>query len=582
MNRVFISHSSEDRDFVNTLAEQLGRDSVWVDLFDLDTGDILPARIAEAVQGAKWFVLVATRASMESSWVRWEVNMALIRSLEKDECRIIVVRIETCQLHPELSPFLAIDCPNDPDKAMRELTALVTTQKGLQTGLGKKMQRQVVNRLGEMAAVERVWYENIPFICLIGVYGIGKTAFVEKAARDLFHMDLAVIRLKDSHGSLRLALELAALLDADFPPSNASEDDLTALSADYVVQLSQNDHLVFFDDVENAMEEDSSLRPFLGKVFDRITKVDALRTPVMLASTRRLTLSSEMKSAFHPMRIERLDDDFMLYCLENWLALVQPRCSAPEREDLRNVLPQLYGYPLAARLAADYIDRYSVEALKKEIRHFKELRIDIAKQLIGRARSQFSDLEMSCLEALAVADAGLSLSEMAASVRGDVEAVRRAVENLVTSLLVSPENGRIQIHSLIKDYFWHKVYQSGRWKEFAQVLGAHMKEKLSSKAEYSKPEFLRLCTMGHRLLLIAGDHKGAAGLVYDFKEDIREAARLLYHAKEDELALQYMNLWLEAKNNDKDIRWLRARCLTRLGKFREAETELASLEKMNY
>jgi tetratricopeptide (TPR) repeat protein len=52
----------------------------------------------------------------------------------------------------------------------------------------------------------------------------------------------------------------------------------------------------------------------------------------------------------------------------------------------------------------------------------------------------------------------------------------------------------------------------------------------------------------------------------------------LYYAREYELSLKYAQAWLYIDPKDNDIRWVGARCLTRLERFKEAEEELEKLQ----
>lgn len=58
--------------------------------------------------------------------------------------------------------------------------------------------------------------------------------------------------------------------------------------------------------------------------------------------------------------------------------------------------------------------------------------------------------------------------------------------------------------------------------------------------------------------------------------------RRLYHARENELALEYVDLWLQAAPKDHRIRWYRARLFTRFSRYPEALQELQTLSNAGY
>ncbi|MBA7495031.1 hypothetical protein ES702_05610 [subsurface metagenome] len=580
----FISHSSEDKAIAERLAHRLGKEKVWVDFWNLDAGDVLPQRIAEAIHASKWFILIASRKAMESRWVRYELNIALIRWIQEADCRIIVMRIDDCKVHTELSPFLRVNCPGKSDEAIQNVAEILLSEEGRAVLAPRERRRRVIDRFSEIAAIERLLHEDIRFIYLCGLYGIGKTTIVERTSEEIFNMPLARFPLTEAHGALRLSLELAAQAKLPFPSPSATQSELIESSRRSVTELMEQGYLVSFDDFENALDEEGHPRQFLVSLFDRVASVRDLQAPIFICTTRTPDLSPLSESArmfSHIMRIRRLTDRDLLYCLQNWLRLALPGQPIPQREKLEGVTPHLFGYPLAARLAAYYIASHSEDALLNEIRYFTQLRIDIAKQLIGRARAQLSHTEVGCLEALAVIDTGASLGELAVALECKPGEVRHAVDKLATTLVVFAEKGRLQIHPIVKDYFWTRVYESGKLKELAYRMGMKAKREVS-EAELGNERFIHFCSKAYRLLAISGNLQEATTLVYRFKEELREVSRRLYHAKDYELALQYMNVWLKAQPEDLGLRWLKARCLTRLERYKDAQSELSQLEKEGY
>lgn len=94
---VFISHSSTDKSrFVEVLARKL-RDNgvkVWYDDWALLPGDSLVDKIfEEGLKGASHFVVVLSADSLKSSWVKEELNNALVRKIEEN-CKLIPIVLD--------------------------------------------------------------------------------------------------------------------------------------------------------------------------------------------------------------------------------------------------------------------------------------------------------------------------------------------------------------------------------------------------------------------------------------------------------------------------------------------------------
>jgi hypothetical protein len=85
--KAFISHSSNDKDFVQRLAADLrmreGID-VWLDKWDILPGDKIPGRIEEAISDAEAFILVLSPDSVTSPWVESERQAWLALQIEEE------------------------------------------------------------------------------------------------------------------------------------------------------------------------------------------------------------------------------------------------------------------------------------------------------------------------------------------------------------------------------------------------------------------------------------------------------------------------------------------------------------------
>lgn len=120
---VFISHSHQDKDFVDRLAMQLvyHRVRVWVDRWELNVGDSLTTRIEREISGASALLLVLSRASVASDWVRRELNAGLVRELEEKRVVVMPVLKEECDVPLFLRDKLYADFRTDFDSGLSRL-----------------------------------------------------------------------------------------------------------------------------------------------------------------------------------------------------------------------------------------------------------------------------------------------------------------------------------------------------------------------------------------------------------------------------------------------------------------------------
>jgi hypothetical protein len=99
--RVFISHASEDHDFVDHLAARLRQDhgiDAWVDGWEMLPGDSLVDKIFDkGIAEADAIILVLSSASVVKPWVREEINSSFVRKVE-ERIRLIPVVLDDCTM----------------------------------------------------------------------------------------------------------------------------------------------------------------------------------------------------------------------------------------------------------------------------------------------------------------------------------------------------------------------------------------------------------------------------------------------------------------------------------------------------
>ena len=123
-NEVFLSHSSEDRQFVGRLADVVRPHGipVWYSRTNILGAQMWHDEIGAALRRCDWFVLVLSPRSVASLWVKRELLYSLQES--RYEGRIVPLLQEACA-YDELSWTLAsmqmVDITRDFDSGCRDL-----------------------------------------------------------------------------------------------------------------------------------------------------------------------------------------------------------------------------------------------------------------------------------------------------------------------------------------------------------------------------------------------------------------------------------------------------------------------------
>lgn len=98
--RVFLSHSHTDNSFAEKLAHDLESAGIqcWLDLWEMRVGDSLRNRVEMAVRKSDWLAVVLSQHSVQSEWVKHELNMAFVRELDKKGVFVLPIVIDGCKM----------------------------------------------------------------------------------------------------------------------------------------------------------------------------------------------------------------------------------------------------------------------------------------------------------------------------------------------------------------------------------------------------------------------------------------------------------------------------------------------------
>ena len=95
---VFISHSHQDREYVEQLISQLEERGVktWYSVSDIRKGTLWTAEIRKAISRCNWMTVIVSKNSANSKWIQREIDLAVTAAHLED--RIIPVAIDNTKL----------------------------------------------------------------------------------------------------------------------------------------------------------------------------------------------------------------------------------------------------------------------------------------------------------------------------------------------------------------------------------------------------------------------------------------------------------------------------------------------------
>lgn len=136
--QVFISHSSQDKQRVRKLADDLMREgiSVWVDEAEIMIGDSILEKINQALLYSDVVLALLSKNSIRSNWVQKEIETAFAKNLEGAKSLIIPVLLDSLkpdEIPPAIRDVKWVDLSTDYEKGLNELTRtlLRTPRQGI-------------------------------------------------------------------------------------------------------------------------------------------------------------------------------------------------------------------------------------------------------------------------------------------------------------------------------------------------------------------------------------------------------------------------------------------------------------------
>lgn len=130
---LFISHASEDKDFVRPLAHALRaqRLAVWFDEFELTPGTGLRESIDRGLLSSRFGLVVLSPAFFSKSWPLWELDgLVQLAHSRSDKPTIIpiwhnVSHSDVASMSPSLANIIAINSTESPELAASQVLAVL-------------------------------------------------------------------------------------------------------------------------------------------------------------------------------------------------------------------------------------------------------------------------------------------------------------------------------------------------------------------------------------------------------------------------------------------------------------------------
>ena len=141
MSKIFISHSSNDKDFAIILATDLKKlgHTVWFDEWSIGVGDCIITKIEEGISRSDYLIIVLSRNSVKSNWVEKEWKIKFWDEIRENKVKVLPALIQRCSIPPMLKSKKYANFIHDYKVGLQELVRSIDSNT-------KNKYRKILNR----------------------------------------------------------------------------------------------------------------------------------------------------------------------------------------------------------------------------------------------------------------------------------------------------------------------------------------------------------------------------------------------------------------------------------------------------
>lgn len=525
--RFFISHAGPDKPLAVELKSLLD-DDAWVDLFEIDLGQILWHEISDGIEEATDFVLLWSAASSESKWVQYETTLAFTRWLEDSAIALCIICLDDTTVPLRLRPFLQA---RDARTAQQIADALLRNEPA------PVPRRRFFNRNDEIGSIEEHLYSSVTaaaWIC--GVPGSGKRSL----AREALHRvttgtgTVATIRVTEGVAEPELNLLLAGELNREPAEEGAELADITAHTNQMVRGFTAAGGVLVFEDAEHWLTEDGTL----GRIAEQVISAahDAQQNTdrlLIFTSRRRPRVDSSLAHAVQSFYLQGLQP-------KHAIPLLRAQGADATDEELGEVAAELDGHPLALEVVAPQLPMTAAALLDK--RH------EIATDLIDPSRIRANTWRL--LEMLSLVDGPLGGEDLARSLGLEADDFTSAVDEATGySLVRLGQSGSLTLHPLLRDYYLRSFRKQPDYEAQTSALADLLLARLQTVSE-DDDEYVPAMLSTVKVLGLSGRLTEALELRQGLIGTLYQTGVELFHERRYEIALNHLD---EALTGDDDV-----------------------------
>lgn len=416
--KAFLSHSSMDKEFVQEVADLLGRSNCVFDKYSFSGGVEFERSILKGLKNTSVFVFFATRNSIESLWCEYELQEAFYGKINQAINKTVVYIIGdgvSLERIPLWLKRALIKNESSPSVIARDI------QHHLNKSADSYLKPLFLGRSKERELLEDIispydGREKPNTFSVFGLPGIGRRSLLVSCISELFSLSRIVeFEIEAGDDIKSLCIKIAdksepyscqqELIDIISEINDFSEDDAYLKALENTEKLVLGGELPVFVDTGGCLLDDGYLKPFMNK-FIMMSK-EFKNSYFVFVTSRRI--SRDNKFPIESIAIEQLSKKTISQLLVKLSERHEFKIEPNQISDLSDYID---GYPPSAHYAAKQASIYGVPALisdkrqlvqfskKRFVSHIKDQNLSCGDESVLKVLSQFSPLPMGCLLAL--------------------------------------------------------------------------------------------------------------------------------------------------------------------------------------
>ncbi len=131
---IFLCYSTKNKEQADFIYKGLMREGVkvWYDEVSMSLGGTLTSCIEKGIQNSRYFLILLTKESIESDWVKWEVKLATAFE-QQEQIKIIpytfgLTTLEILNFSPNIANTSGLTNETDEKTNLERLVKLVKTK----------------------------------------------------------------------------------------------------------------------------------------------------------------------------------------------------------------------------------------------------------------------------------------------------------------------------------------------------------------------------------------------------------------------------------------------------------------------